>query len=75
MLTFYNPYVIGAISTIGGFLFGSDISSVSAFLAVDAYLEYFHHPDDVTQYVHLSYFQLLNLQLTWSWDPLGANHP
>lgn len=54
MLTFYNPYALGAISTIGGFLFGSDISSVSAFLAVDAYLDYFGHPDDITQYVHRS---------------------
>ncbi|EIM84473.1 general substrate transporter [Stereum hirsutum FP-91666 SS1] len=49
MLTFYNPYALGAISTIGGFLFGSDISSVSAFLAVDSYLDYFGHPDDITQ--------------------------
>ncbi|VDC00637.1 unnamed protein product [Peniophora sp. CBMAI 1063] len=49
MLTFYNPYIIGAISTMGGFLFGTDISSVSAFIGVDGYKDYFNHPDDIVQ--------------------------
>ncbi|KIY46119.1 sugar transporter [Fistulina hepatica ATCC 64428] len=48
-LTFYNPYAIATTSVLGGFLFGTDITSVSAFLDVDSYLDYFHHPDDTTQ--------------------------
>ncbi|KAK0200389.1 general substrate transporter [Desarmillaria ectypa] len=49
MLEIYNPYAIAAISALGGFLFGTDISSVSAFLGVDSYLNYFNHPNDTTQ--------------------------
>ncbi|KAK0470642.1 general substrate transporter [Armillaria novae-zelandiae] len=49
MLEIYNPYAIAAISALGGFLFGTDISSVSAFLDVDSYLIYFNHPNDTTQ--------------------------
>ena len=49
MFTFYNPYIIGAISTMGGFLFGTDISSISAFIGVDGYKDYFGHPDDIVQ--------------------------
>ncbi|KIY46120.1 sugar transporter [Fistulina hepatica ATCC 64428] len=47
--TVYNPYAIAATAVLGGFLFGSDMTSVSAFLDVDSYLDYFHHPDDTTQ--------------------------
>lgn len=49
MYTIYNPYVIGAVSTMGGLLFGLDISSVSAFLAIDSYQDYFNHPSDIVQ--------------------------
>ncbi len=49
MITFYNPYLVTAISCIGGMLFGFDISSVSAFVSDDNYLSYFHSPDSVTQ--------------------------
>lgn len=45
----YNPYVTALIATIGGMLFGFDISSVSAFVDQTAYKEYFHHPDSLTQ--------------------------
>lgn len=45
----YNPYVLAAISTIAGLLFGFDISSVSSFVDVDAYKDYFHHPSSTAQ--------------------------
>jgi MFS family permease len=35
--------------TIGGALFGFDVSSMSAWIGSDQYLEYFGHPDSNTQ--------------------------
>ncbi|PRT55528.1 High-affinity glucose transporter [Wickerhamiella sorbophila] len=41
-----NPYIIAMISTMGGMLFGFDISSMSAFLNNPAYKSmFFAHPD------------------------------
>ncbi|WLF77924.1 high affinity glucose transporter [Lodderomyces elongisporus] len=40
----YNVYFIASISTIAGMMFGFDISSMSAFVGQDAYLNYFNSP-------------------------------
>jgi sugar porter (SP) family MFS transporter len=45
----YNPYVTAFIATIGGMLFGFDISSVSSFINQPPYKEYFNYPDSLTQ--------------------------
>ena len=41
--------VLAAFGTIGGMLFGFEISSMSAWIGNDEYLEYFNHPDGTTQ--------------------------
>lgn len=41
--------VLAAFGTIGGMLFGFDISSMSAWIGSDQYLDYFHHPDSTLQ--------------------------
>lgn len=41
---FSNIYVLAAFGTIGGALFGFDISSMSAWLNTDQYLNYFNSP-------------------------------
>ncbi|CAN6595064.1 high-affinity hexose transporter Hxt7p [Trichomonascus vanleenenianus] len=45
----YNVYVTAFIATIGGMIFGFDISSVSAFVSEDAYRSFFNYPDSLTQ--------------------------
>jgi len=45
MYTISNIYVLAAFGTIGGALFGFDVSSMSAWIDQDQYLEYFNHPD------------------------------
>lgn len=47
--TVYNPYLLAGISTIGGLLFGFDISSVSSFVDQEHYLNYFGHPSSIKQ--------------------------
>jgi len=47
--TAYNPYVTAGIATIGGMLFGFDISSVSAFIGQPEYMKYFNSPDSLEQ--------------------------
>ncbi|KAI9369561.1 sugar transporter [Aspergillus egyptiacus] len=44
-----NIYVLAAFGTIGGALFGFDISSMSAWIGTEQYLEYFNHPDSNLQ--------------------------
>lgn len=41
--------VLAAFGTIGGALFGFDISSMSAWIGAEQYLEYFGHPDSDLQ--------------------------
>src|SRR3569833_4252604 len=41
--------VLAAFGTIGGALFGFDISSMSAWIGTDQYLDYFHSPGSSQQ--------------------------
>ncbi|GJN71354.1 sugar transporter [Purpureocillium lilacinum] len=45
----WNIYVLASFGTIGGMLFGFDISSMSAWIGSDQYLEYFGHPGSTEQ--------------------------
>lgn len=45
----YNPYLITLIATVGGMLFGFDISSVSSFVDQPSYRQYFNEPNSTTQ--------------------------
>ena len=45
----YNPYIISIISCIAGMMFGFDISSMSAFVSLPAYVNYFDTPSAVIQ--------------------------
>ncbi|VVT45033.1 uncharacterized protein SAPINGB_P000615 [Magnusiomyces paraingens] len=49
MFKVYNPYLMALIATVGGMLFGFDISSVSAFVGQEEYRRYFGYPNSVTQ--------------------------
>ncbi|BCS23449.1 sugar porter family MFS transporter [Aspergillus puulaauensis] len=49
MFRITNIYVLAAFGTIGGALFGFDVSSMSAFLATQQYLDYFNNPDSNLQ--------------------------
>ena len=40
----YNVYFLAIISTVGGMLFGFDISSMSAIVGTHQYLDYFGNP-------------------------------
>ncbi|KAI1083688.1 putative MFS glucose transporter [Whalleya microplaca] len=44
-----NIYVLAAFGTIGGALFGFDISSMSAWIGTDQYLDYFGSPNSTLQ--------------------------
>ncbi|GAA5951616.1 hypothetical protein JCM10213_005418 [Rhodosporidiobolus nylandii] len=44
-----NPYAASSLPTIGGIMFGCDISSMSAQLSIPYYLEQFGHPDSNLQ--------------------------
>lgn len=44
-----NTYFMAIIATVGGMLFGFDISSMSAIVITDQYLDYFGNPSGVTQ--------------------------
>ena len=45
MYTISNIYVLAAFGTIGGALFGFVVSSMSAWIDQDQYLEFFNYPD------------------------------
>jgi MFS family permease len=49
MYTIWNIYVLAAFGTVGGALFGFDISSMSAWIGTDQYLDYFGSPDSTKQ--------------------------
>ncbi|KAK9480890.1 general substrate transporter [Lipomyces japonicus] len=49
MLKVYNPYLVALSATIGGMLFGFDISSVSAFVDDAAYRKFFNYPSSLRQ--------------------------
>ncbi|OQE36321.1 hypothetical protein PENCOP_c012G03193 [Penicillium coprophilum] len=49
MYTIRNIYVLAAFGTIGGALFGFDVSSMSAWIGVDTYTDYFGSPDSNLQ--------------------------
>ncbi|KAK1537680.1 hypothetical protein CPAR01_07793 [Colletotrichum paranaense] len=49
MFHIYNIYALAAFGTIGGMLFGFDISSMSAWIGADSYKEYFGHPSSTLQ--------------------------
>ncbi|KAL2110477.1 hypothetical protein VUR80DRAFT_1117 [Thermomyces stellatus] len=49
MYRIYNIYVIAAFGTIGGMLFGFDVSSMSAWIGADQYRFYFNDPDSNLQ--------------------------
>lgn len=45
----YNTYFVALIATVGGMLFGFDISSMSAIIGTDQYLNYFDKPAGIRQ--------------------------
>ncbi|KAL2192681.1 sugar transporter-like protein [Corynascus similis CBS 632.67] len=47
--TIYNVQLVAIIATLGGALFGFDISSMSAIVVTDQYIDYFNNPTGVIQ--------------------------
>jgi len=45
----YNTYFVAFIATVGGMLFGFDISSMSAIILTDQYNDFFHKPAGALQ--------------------------
>ncbi|EGW32525.1 high affinity glucose transporter [Spathaspora passalidarum NRRL Y-27907] len=45
----YNVYFIAMISTIAGMMFGFDISSMSAFIGTESYINFFDNPGSTIQ--------------------------
>ena len=45
----YNTYFVAFIATVGGMLFGFDISSMSAIIGTDQYLIFFDYPAGLQQ--------------------------
>lgn len=45
----YNTYFVAIIATVGGMLFGFDISSMSAIISTKQYIHFFHNPHGVRQ--------------------------
>ncbi|RDL38320.1 Uncharacterized protein BP5553_02660 [Venustampulla echinocandica] len=45
----YNTYFVAIIATVGGMLFGFDISSMSAIVGTKQYLDYFDNPHGIIQ--------------------------
>ena len=47
--TLANTYFVAMVATVGGMLFGFDISSMAAIVITDQYIDYFNNPSGVTQ--------------------------
>ena len=47
--TIYNDYLVAIIATVGGMLFGFDISSMSAIIGTNQYLDFFNKPAGLQQ--------------------------
>ncbi|KAK0625090.1 general substrate transporter [Bombardia bombarda] len=47
--TIYNVHLVAMIATLGGALFGFDISSMSAIVVTDQYITYFNNPSGIIQ--------------------------
>ncbi|MDI1487328.1 MAG: hypothetical protein OHK93_006597 [Ramalina farinacea] len=45
----YNVYFLAIIATVGGMLFGFDISSMSAIIGTSQYVDYFNNPHGIVQ--------------------------
>lgn len=45
----YNTYFVAIIATVGGMLFGFDISSMSAIVVTDQYMDFFDNPHGLRQ--------------------------
>jgi MFS family permease len=45
----YNTYFVAVIATVGGMLFGFDISSINAIIGTDQYIDYFNNPHGTLQ--------------------------
>jgi MFS family permease len=45
----YNQYFVAFVATVGGMLFGFDISSMSAIIGTDQYKDYFGNPAGLRQ--------------------------
>ncbi|RLV93062.1 High-affinity glucose transporter [Spathaspora sp. JA1] len=45
----YNIYMVAMCSTVAGMMFGFDISSMSAFIGSDPYIQYFNKPGSTIQ--------------------------
>lgn len=45
----YNTYFVAFVATVGGMLFGFDISSMSAIILSDQYNDFFNTPSGITQ--------------------------
>lgn len=45
----YNTYFVAVIATVGGMLFGFDISSMSAIIGTNQYLQFFDNPHGLRQ--------------------------
>jgi len=45
----YNPWFVALVATLGGALFGFDISSMSAQIGTQQYIDYFDNPAGVVQ--------------------------
>ncbi|KAI8632369.1 general substrate transporter [Xylariaceae sp. FL1651] len=44
-----NTYFVALIATVGGMLFGFDISSIAAIVITPQYIDYFHNPSGIIQ--------------------------
>lgn len=45
----HNVYFMAMVATVGGMLFGFDISSMSAIIGTQQYVDYFDNPHGTTQ--------------------------